>query len=117
MNPIARALAAPIRLYQKTISANTTPKCRYAPTCSNYAIEALHTHGALKGSLLAGWRVLRCNPWSKGGVDRVPAKGHWPSKPLDHTELMDLYAQEDQMASGKEQGRNPQTDIRGTGRS
>ena len=94
-NLLARAFAAPIRFYQKTISANTQPRCRYAPTCSNYAIEALHVHGAFKGTLLSIWRVLRCNPWSKGGVDRVPDKGKWPSKPLTHTELMALYEDED----------------------
>ena len=43
--------------------------CKYHPTCSQYAHDALHKHGPLKGSLLAAWRVLRCNPWSRGGVD------------------------------------------------
>lgn len=104
MNLVSSALAAPIRLYQKTISANSAPRCRYAPTCSNYALEALSVHGALKGTLLAIWRVVRCNPWSKGGVDRVPMKGAWPSKPLDHTELMALYEQEDALASSLPEG-------------
>lgn len=63
-----------IRFYQKNISANTTPKCKYYPTCSNYAVEALQTHGFFKGTLLAIWRVLRCNPFSKGGYDPVPEK-------------------------------------------
>lgn len=48
--------------------------CKYYPTCSSYAIEALEVHGAVKGSLLAIWRILRCNPFSKGGYDPVPAK-------------------------------------------
>jgi putative membrane protein insertion efficiency factor len=48
--------------------------CRYYPTCSCYAIEAIETHGALKGGLLAAWRVLRCNPFSAGGYDPVPPK-------------------------------------------
>jgi hypothetical protein len=66
-----RALAiAPIRLYQLTISrllpANT---CKYHPTCSEYAALAIQEHGVLKGAGLAGWRLLRCNPWSHGGVD------------------------------------------------
>lgn len=46
--------------------------CRYYPTCSSYAIEAIRIHGALKGTALALWRILRCNPFSKGGVDPVP---------------------------------------------
>ncbi len=63
-----------IRFYQKNISANTTPKCKYFPTCSNYAVEALEVHGFFKGTLLAIWRVLRCNPFSGGGYDPVPEK-------------------------------------------
>ena len=63
-----------IRFYQKHISANTTPKCKYFPTCSNYAVEALEERGLLMGTLLAIWRVLRCNPFSKGGYDPVPKK-------------------------------------------
>jgi putative membrane protein insertion efficiency factor len=43
--------------------------CKYHPTCSQYALDALHKHGLLKGSVLAAWRLLRCNPWSRGGVD------------------------------------------------
>jgi putative membrane protein insertion efficiency factor len=45
------------------------PTCKYHPTCSRYASDALHKHGLLKGSLMAAWRILRCNPWSRGGVD------------------------------------------------
>lgn len=63
-----------IRLYQKHISANTSPKCKYYPTCSNYAIEAIQLHGTFKGTLLAVCRILRCNPFSKGGYDPVPEK-------------------------------------------
>ena len=63
-----------IRFYQKNISANTSSKCKYFPTCSNYAVEALETHGFLKGTLLSLWRVLRCNPFSRGGYDPVPEK-------------------------------------------
>ncbi|MBR5950310.1 MAG: membrane protein insertion efficiency factor YidD [Actinomycetaceae bacterium] len=95
MSIFSRALAAPIRVYQRIISANTQPRCRYAPTCSNYAIEALEVHGVFKGTLLSVWRLLRCNPWSAGGVDRVPPKGAWPTAPLGHSELLALYEQED----------------------
>ena len=63
-----------IRLYQKRISANTSSKCKYYPTCSNYAIEAITIHGAFKGTLMAIYRILRCNPFSKGGYDPVPEK-------------------------------------------
>lgn len=61
-----------IRFYQKYISANTKAHCKYYPTCSNYAIEAINEHGAFVGFFLALWRFLRCNPFSKGGFDPVP---------------------------------------------
>ncbi|MGN1131067.1 MAG: membrane protein insertion efficiency factor YidD [Ruminococcus sp.] len=61
-----------IRFYQKYISANTKAHCKYYPTCSNYAIEAINEHGAFVGFFLALWRFLRCNPFSKGGYDPVP---------------------------------------------
>lgn len=62
-----------IRLYQMTISrglpANT---CRFYPSCSHYGYQAIYKHGAVRGSLLAAWRVLRCNPFNPGGIDPVP---------------------------------------------
>ena len=61
-----------IRFYQKYISANTKAHCKYYPTCSNYAVEAINEHGAFVGFFLALWRFLRCNPFSKGGYDPVP---------------------------------------------
>jgi putative membrane protein insertion efficiency factor len=63
-----------IRFYQKYLSPLHGPCCRYIPTCSNYAIEAIERFGMLKGSLLAVWRILRCNPFSPGGYDPVPEK-------------------------------------------
>lgn len=63
-----------IRFYQTSISPNTSPKCKYYPTCSHYAVEAIERFGAFKGSFLALWRILRCNPFSKGGYDPVPLK-------------------------------------------
>ncbi|MDI1289347.1 MAG: membrane protein insertion efficiency factor YidD [bacterium] len=66
-----------ITAYRHTISPTLPPTCRYHPSCSAYGLESMHTHLAVKGSLLTGWRLLRCNPWSKGGVDPVPARGHW----------------------------------------
>ena len=62
-----------IRFYQKYLSgAKGYSSCKYYPTCSRYAIEAIEKYGAFKGGLLAAWRILRCNPFSKGGYDSVP---------------------------------------------
>lgn len=64
-----------IKFYKKFLSPlKGHPTCKYYPTCSSYAIEALEVHGVIKGSLLAIWRILRCNPFSKGGYDPVPQK-------------------------------------------
>ena len=71
---LGRILVSVIRWYQKNISARRGPCCRYSPTCSNYAIEAISVHGVIKGGLLSVWRILRCNPFSKGGYDPVPPK-------------------------------------------
>ncbi len=81
---VARALAGLVRGYQLVVSPWFGPSCRYYPSCSSYAIGALREHGALRGVVLAGWRLLRCNPWSNGGVDHVPAPGEpmpWSRKP------------------------------------
>ena len=67
-----RVLIAIVRGYKKYISPLLPPSCRFTPTCSEYAMEALQKHGAWKGSLLAIWRILRCNPFCKGGYDPVP---------------------------------------------
>lgn len=64
-----------IRGYQLTISPLLGPRCKYYPSCSHYGYQAVERHGLVKGSVLAGWRILRCNPWSYGGVDDVPAVG------------------------------------------
>lgn len=71
----AMALAGIIRLYQVVISPLTGPSCKYYPSCSSYGLTAVRRHGAVRGGTLAVWRVLRCNPWSNGGVDDVPAVG------------------------------------------
>jgi len=63
-----------LRAYQVTISPLLGPRCRFYPSCSNYALEALRVHGACKGSYLAAHRVCRCHPWNAGGVDPVPPK-------------------------------------------
>lgn len=75
MKRVARELAvAPLRLYQRLISPLLGPRCRYAPSCSDYAIQAIREFGILRGLLLACWRLLRCNPFSHGGLDPVSAQ-------------------------------------------
>ena len=72
---ILRALAtAPIVAYQRVISPAIPRRCKYEPTCSRYAVEAIRRYGILRGLVLAGWRLLRCNPWSHGGYDPVEAQ-------------------------------------------
>ncbi|HVD70857.1 MAG TPA: membrane protein insertion efficiency factor YidD [Actinomycetota bacterium] len=74
--PARAALVAIIKTYRVVLSGWLGGQCRFAPTCSHYAEQAIHTHGAIKGSALATWRVLRCNPYGKGGIDPVPPAGH-----------------------------------------
>ncbi len=70
MKLLLSPLTALITFYQKFISPAFAPRCKYYPSCSSYALTAITTYG-LKGVAMAGWRVLRCNPWSHGGVDYV----------------------------------------------
>jgi putative membrane protein insertion efficiency factor len=67
-----RFLLRLIRLYRKGISPHFAPSCRFRPTCSQYALTAIERFGALKGGGMALWRILRCNPFCKGGYDPVP---------------------------------------------
>jgi len=71
---IIKLLILPVRFYQYFISPLLPRSCRHYPTCSEYAIGALKTHGVIKGSMLAIWRILRCNPWGTSGYDPVPPK-------------------------------------------
>lgn len=71
------ALIALVRGYQVALSPLMGGACRFEPSCSNYMIEALRVHGAVKGTLLGIWRILRCHPFGKHGYDPVPAKGRW----------------------------------------
>ena len=75
--PFTWLLVGIIRLYQLVLSPLLGPKCKFYPSCSSYAIGALRTHGPLKGSTLATYRICRCHPWQLGGLDPVPAKGAW----------------------------------------
>ena len=84
----------PIRCYQKFISPLFGPTCRYYPSCSQYGVQAVTTHGALKGILLAAWRILRCHPWAAGGVDPVPERGMWRNP-----KVIELSTKEDRQVS------------------
>jgi putative membrane protein insertion efficiency factor len=85
---IARRVAvAPIVAYQRLISPALPRRCKYEPTCSAYAVQAMREFGILRGLVLAGWRLLRCNPWSHGGNDPVSAQRLFapPSRPRRET--------------------------------
>ena len=69
-----------VRAYQVTLSPLFSGCCRFEPSCSNYMIEAIQVHGALKGTLLGIWRLLRCHPFGKSGYDPVPMKGRWKNE-------------------------------------
>jgi uncharacterized protein len=81
-------LITPIRLYQRFISPMRPPTCRFYPSCSAYAVKAITIHGPFVGSYLAIRRLLRCHPWTPGGVDEVPPQGRWREirPPYDPTE-------------------------------
>lgn len=86
MTAVRQLVLAPIRLYQRVISPALPRRCKYHPTCSAYAVQAIQTFGILRGSVLATWRLLRCNPFSHGGYDpvsaqrlfRAPSRAHSP---------------------------------------
>lgn len=72
-----RLLILSIRFYQRCISPLTPPSCRYTPTCSQYMVEAIEKHGALRGLYLGTRRILRCHPWGGSGYDPVPDEFHF----------------------------------------
>lgn len=69
-----RVVLLPILAYQRFLSPALPRRCKYEPTCSAYAVRAIEDYGILRGLVLAGWRLLRCNPWSHGGHDPVSAQ-------------------------------------------
>ena len=73
----AYLLILPIKIYQLTISPMLGDVCRYYPSCSKYAVGALKVHGPVKGLMLTAYRLVRCTPFSKGGLDPVPDRGYW----------------------------------------
>jgi hypothetical protein len=80
---LARLVALPVRFYRRFLSPLKPPTCRFQPTCSQYAIEALERHGTARGTLLALWRILRCQPFARAGHDPVPPA---PPAPRVHGE-------------------------------
>jgi uncharacterized protein len=76
---------APVRLYRRVLSPVLPSRCKYHPTCSAYSLEAVRTYGVMRGTVLAGWRVLRCNPWSHGGFDPVERQRLFRAKPQQVT--------------------------------
>lgn len=87
---LARVLAACVRGYQLAISPLLPPVCRFYPSCSQYSIEALREHGAVKGLALTAWRLLRCQPFHPGGFDPVPPRR--PAHPHVHRWGLHLWA-------------------------
>ena len=80
-----RVVVAPIVVYRRVISPLLPPRCKYYPSCSEYAIQAVSEFGILRGLVLAAWRLLRCNPFSHGGVDPVHAQRVFtPRTPAAH---------------------------------
>jgi uncharacterized protein len=76
--PARLALLGLIRLYRVTLSGWLGGQCRFYPTCSRYAEDAIRLHGAMRGTLMAAWRIARCGPFTAGGVDHVPAPARSP---------------------------------------
>ncbi len=76
-----------IKFYQKFISPFKPPVCKYYPTCSCYAVQSIEKFGVIRGTALATWRILRCNPWSLGGIDYVPDKFTFKVKKYDYSRL------------------------------
>jgi uncharacterized protein len=84
---LARLVVVPIEGYRRFVSPFLGQRCRFAPSCSAYAVGAIRTHGALRGLWLAASRVARCHPWNPGGVDPVP-----PVRPGRARDVSDLFA-------------------------
>ena len=93
--PVGRALLGLVRFYQRAVSPALPPRCRFWPTCSAYAVEALEVHGAGRGSWLALRRLLRCAPWHPGGYDPVPPAAAPPGTDRAHTPASRRAAQQE----------------------
>ena len=75
-----------IHIYRVTLSGSLGGQCRFSPTCSHYAEDAIREHGAIKGSLMAAWRIARCGPFTDGGYDPVPRGRHHSYDAFIHAE-------------------------------
>lgn len=82
--PARLALIGLIRLYRLVFAGSLGGQCRFYPSCSHYGEEAVRVHGAVKGSALAAWRIARCGPFTRGGVDPVPVSRHHPYDAVTH---------------------------------
>jgi uncharacterized protein len=81
VNALRTLAVAPIRAYQRAISPALPSRCKYYPSCSEYGVQAIRSYGILRGLVLAAWRLLRCNPWSLGGVDFVEDQKLFRARP------------------------------------
>jgi hypothetical protein len=97
---LARPAILLVRFYQRWISPVLPPSCRFYPSCSQYAVEALTAHGLVRGSALTLWRLLRCAPWHPGGIDPVPPRRtHQPRHDVSHDEgRTDAHSTEERTA-------------------
>jgi putative membrane protein insertion efficiency factor len=77
---VKRLVLLPVHAYRRAISPLLPRRCKYEPTCSRYAVQAVQELGVLRGTALAAWRLLRCNPWSHGGYDPVSAQRLFPGR-------------------------------------
>jgi putative membrane protein insertion efficiency factor len=78
---VKRLVLLPVHAYRRFLSPLLPRRCKYEPTCSRYAIDAVQEFGVVRGTILAAWRLLRCNPWSHGGYDPVSAQRLFPGRP------------------------------------
>ena len=102
MTPAACVGICAVRLYQWTLRPVIGANCRFWPSCSEYAIEAFRSHGALRGSVLATRRILRCNPWHEGGIDLVPGADHLSSDHPDQGDDEDQRVKEHRWANRRQ---------------
>lgn len=105
MNPLQKLTVALILFYRRRISPAKPACCRFYPTCSTYALEAVQLHGFFKGGALAIWRILRCNPWNPGGVDPVPGSAldqAWQATSADELLGFDSHRDKTGRAAEKE---------------
>ena len=105
-------LLLPVYFYRKCISPLTPPSCRYRPTCSLYAVQAIKKHGPIKGFYLATWRILRCNPWGGYGYDPVPEEFHWNLSYLKKYQIRDIDI--DHWEDDKSSNTNPEQNTQDT---